>query len=213
VPGRDRGNLERFFAGRAAIRAADLERKNAAAQALESAEQAVYCIGLHYPQFDRHPALMCLALRAAHKAGVQRMIVVSSTSSYGRPRAERVNGDHPREPEARKGRYRKDQEDAAIAAHEPGVVGTLVLHLPDFYGPYASNSLAHMTLESLMSGKAARWLGNLDLPHEFVFMPDAARVIVELLQHPECFGRRWNFAGPGAISGRRFAELAASESG
>lgn len=213
VIGRDGSKLESCLRGRAEIRPADLESEESAVQALRGVEQAVYCAGLPYPQFHRHPVLMRAALRAARRAGVGRMIVVSSVYSYGRPRAERVNEDHPREPEARKGRFRKEQEDAAIGAHESGVFETLVLHLPDFYGPYASNSIAHMMLESLMSGKPARWLGDPDLPHEFVFIPDAARLIVELLGHGECFGRRWNFAGPGAITGRRFAGLAASEIG
>lgn len=213
VIGRDRSKLERCFGGRAAIRPADLDSEESAVQALQGVRQAVYCVGLPYPQFDRHPVLMRAALRAARKAGVERMIVVSSVYSYGRPRAGRVSEDHPREPEARKGQFRKEQEDAAIAAHQPGLFETLVLHLPDFYGPYASNSLAHMMLESLMSGKAARWLGDPDLPHEFVFVPDAGRLAVELLAHGECFGRRWNFAGPGAITARRFVELAAKEIG
>ncbi len=141
------------------------------------------------------------------------MIVVSSVYSYGHPRTPRVSEDHPREPESRKGRFRKEQEDAALAAHEPGRLETLVLHLPDFYGPYASNSLAHMMLDSLMAGRPARWLGNPDAPHEFVFVPDAARVIADLLGRPDCFGRRWNLAGPGLISGREFAALAARELG
>jgi nucleoside-diphosphate-sugar epimerase len=213
VLGRDGARLERLFGGRADIRPADLADPDAAARALEGIGLAVYCVGLPYPEFNRHPVLMRAALQAARKADVQRMIVVSSVYSYGRPRAARVSEDHPREPEARKGRFRKEQEDAAIAAHEPGALETLVLHLPDFYGPYASNSLAHMMLESLMAGKPARWLGDPDLPHEFVFMPDAARVIADLLEHPECFGRRWNLAGPGAISGRQFVELAAKEIG
>jgi nucleoside-diphosphate-sugar epimerase len=211
--GRGRERLEQLFAGRAEIRSADLEQEEAAAQALAGVEQAVYCVGLPYPEFSRHPVLMRAALNAARRAGVRRMIVVSSVYSYGKPRAAKVREDHPREPESRKGLYRKQQEDLAIAAHQPGALETLVLHLPDFYGPYASNSLAHMMLESLMAGKAARWLGNPDAPHEFVFMPDAARVIVELLGRPECFGRRWNFAGPGPVTGREFAQLAAREIG
>jgi nucleoside-diphosphate-sugar epimerase len=135
--------------------------------------------------------------------------VVSSVYSYGHPQSERVREDHPRQPESRKGRFRKQQEDLAIAAHQPGVLETLVLHLPDFYGPYASNSLACMMLESIMAGKAARWLGNPDAPHEFVFVPDAARVLADLCGRPDAFGRRWNLAGPGVISGRQFAALAA----
>lgn len=213
VIGRDGAKLERLFSGRAEIRPADLAQEDSAAQALQGVEQAIYCVGLPYPQFNRHPVLMRSALRAARQAGVKRMIAVSSVYSYGHPRAARVSEEHPRQPETRKGRFRKEQEDLAIAAHEPGVFETLVLHLPDFYGPYAANSLAHMMLEALMAGRPARWLGDPDAPHEFVFMPDAARVTVELLGRPECFGRRWNFAGPGTVTGRQFTELAAKEIG
>jgi len=211
VIARDRQRLERLFGARAEIRAADIANIEDAARALEGCGGAVYCVGLPYPQFDRHPVLMRCALEAARKAGVRRMIVVSSVYSYGHPRAARVSEEHPREPETRKGRFRKEQEDAAMDAHGRGGLATLVLHLPDFYGPYATNSLACMMLASLQAGKPARWLGDPDAPHEFVFMPDAARVIAELLARPECFGRRWNLAGAGAISGREFAALAARE--
>jgi len=213
VIGRDRQRLERLFGARAEVRAADIANIEDAARALEGCANAVYCVGLPYPQFDQHPVLMRRALEAARTAGVRRMIVVSSVYSYGHPRAARVSEEHPRGPETRKGRFRKEQEDAAMDAHGRGGLATLVLHLPDFYGPYAANSLASMMLASLLAGKPARWLGDPDLPHEFVFMPDAARVIAELLLHPECFGRRWNLAGAGIISGREFAALAARELG
>ncbi len=213
VIGRDPGKLESFFARRAEIRAADLQDSDQAARAMQGVVRAVYCVGLPYPQFALHPVLMRKAIEAAHKAGVQRMAVISSVYSYGRPQTARVKESHPREPESRKGKYRREQEDAAMEAHRPGEFETLVLHLPDFYGPCASNSLAHMMMESLMAGKPARWLGDPDAPHEFVFMPDAARVIADMLGRSECFGRRWNLAGAGEISGRRFAELAARQFG
>lgn len=213
VIGRNGERLRALFEGRAEIRPADLAQPDEAARALEGLTEAVYCVGLPYPRFAEHPVLMRKALEAARRAGVRRMIVVSSVYSYGHPRAARVSEDHPREPETRKGRFRKEQEDAALAAHLPGVFETMVVHLPDFYGPYASNSLAFLMLESLLQDRPARWLGDPDAPHEFVFMPDAGRVLADLLARPGCFGRRWNLAGPGAISGREFVTLAARELG
>jgi nucleoside-diphosphate-sugar epimerase len=213
VIGRGRAKLDAYFAHRAEIRAADLQDSDQAARALQGVVRAIYCVGLPYPQFSLHPVLMRKAIAAARQAGVRRMIVVSSVYSYGRPQAPGVTESHPRQPESRKGMYRREQEDAAIEAHRPGEFETLVLHLPDFYGPYASNSLAHMMMESLMAGKGARWLGDPDAPHEFVFMPDAARVIAGMLDQDRCYGRRWNLAGAGEISGRRFVELAARQFG
>lgn len=157
--GRDGRKLERLFTGRAEIRAADIQEVDETATALKGIENAVYCAGLPYPQFEQHPALMRRALEAARRAGLRRMIVVSSVYSYGHPRAARVSEEHPREPETRKGRFRKEQEDAAMEAHGRDGLATLVLHLPDFYGPYAANSLAYMMFESLLAGKPARWLG------------------------------------------------------
>lgn len=213
VIGRDRAKLDAYFARRAEIRAADLGDVEAAVRALAGATRAVYCVGLPYPQFALHPVLMRKAIEASRRAGIARLVVVSSVYSYGRPQTTRVGENHPRRPETRKGGFRREQEDTAIEAHRAGGLETLVLHLPDFYGPYASNSLAYMMLESLMAARAARWLGDPDAPHEFVYMPDAARVIAEMLDRPECFGRRWNLAGPGEISGRRFVELAARQLG
>lgn len=213
VIGRDRAKLDAYFARRAEIRAADLLDSTQATRVLQGVTHVVYCVGLPYPQFALHPVLMRKAIEAARRAGAQRMVVVSSVYSYGCPHTPRVSENHPRRPETRKGSFRREQEDTAIESHRPGEFETLVLHLPDFYGPYASNSLAHMMLESLSAGRAARWLGDPDAPHEFVFMPDVARVIAEMLYRPECFGRRWNLAGPGEISGRRFVELAARQLG
>lgn len=202
--GRDPSKLERMFGKRAEIRAADISSVEQTAAALGGARRAVYAVGVPYPDFKRHPVLMRQALEAARRAGVSRMVVVSSVYSYGKPRTARVSEDHPRQPETRKGRYRKEQEDAALAADGKDGLRTLVLHLPDFYGPFADNSLARMIVDCVVAGKPANWLGDPEAPHEFVFVPDAARVIADLLDREDSFGRRWNFAGPGSITGREF---------
>lgn len=207
VIGRDEAKLGRCFSGRAEIRAADLNDALQTASALHGASSVVYTVGLPYPQFEMHPVLMRSALDAARRAGVARMVVVSSVYSYGHPVEARVSEDHPRQPETRKGRCRREQEDAALEADGRGGLRTTVLHLPDFYGPYAEVSLARMILQWGEEGKPANWLGNPDAPHEFVFVPDTGAVIAGLLQRDSSFGRRWNFAGPGTITGRDFVSL------
>lgn len=113
---------------------------------------------------------------------------------------------HPREPHTVKGRYRKDQEDVALAAHREGRLRTLVVRLPDFYGPYAENSLAHEIFKAALASKTANWLGPATTPHEFVFVPDAGRVIVDLAAREDAWGEAWNLAGPGEITGAEFIE-------
>lgn len=207
VIGRDEARLRRMFSGRAEARAADLNDAEQTAAALRGADAAVYAVGVPYPQFEQHPVLMRSALEAARRAGVPRMVVVTSVYSYGHPRTTPVNEDHPRRPETRKGRCRLQQEDAALESDGRGGLRTAVLHLPDFYGPYADISLARMIVQWAAGGKPANWLGDPDTPHEFVFIPDTGAVIAGLLEREGSFGKRWNLAGPGTITGREFISL------
>jgi nucleoside-diphosphate-sugar epimerase len=204
VVGRDRAKLESAFGGKAAVEAADIGEAPQAERALAGARAVVYAVGVPYPQFELHPVLMRKTVEAAARAGVARLAVVSSVYVYGEPRAEVVSEEHPREPRARKGRLRKEQEDIALAADGRDGLRTLVLRLPDFYGPHAELSLADQAFRGALENKPANWIGNPDLPHEFVFVPDAGPVLVELIEREDSFGRAWNFGGPGTITGREF---------
>ncbi|MBE3598382.1 MAG: hypothetical protein IMX02_06160 [Limnochordaceae bacterium] len=64
-----------------------------------------------------------------------------------------------------------------------------------------------------MSGRPAVWLGPLDVPHEFVYVPDAARAVVELALHDDAYGQAWNIPAPGPISGRDWLTLAYERAG
>lgn len=211
--GRTRGKLDSAFAGREAVGVADFSDPESTARALEGCDAAIYAVGVDYTRFDLHPALMRSALEAARRAGVERMVVVSSVYSYGHPRGTAVDEDHPRDPETKKGRYRLEQEDAAIEAGLRSSLRTAVLHLPDFYGPHADNSLAGMIAADVARGRPANWLGDPAAAHEFVYVPDTGPVLVRLLECDGAFGRRWNLAGPGSISGADFIGLVAAELG
>ncbi len=205
VIGRDRSKLEAAFAGKAEITPADIADATQAERALAGIDTVIYAVGVPYQQFELHPVLMRKTMEAARSAGVRRVAVVSSVYGYGIPQSERVSETHPREPQSRKGRLRKEQEDIALAAHSPGGLQTLILHLPDFYGPHAELSLADLIFRGAIEDKTANWIGSLDLPHEFVFVPDVGPVLSDLIARPDSFGQAWNFGGPGTITGREFA--------
>jgi nucleoside-diphosphate-sugar epimerase len=186
------------------FRTADLTQPEGARRACEGAESIVYSVGAPYPRFDLHPPMMRRTVDAAAAAGVKRLIVVSSVYSYGHPRAAFVTEDHPREPETRKGAFRKEQEDIALAAHAAGKLQVVVLHLPDFLGPYAENSFSTSIFQSALANKTANWLGDPTLQHEFIYVPDVAPVIADLLERDDVWGERYNLAGPGTIQGEDF---------
>ena len=147
-----------------------------AADAARGVDTVIYCGRRAVPAVSSCiPASMRTAIEGAAAAGVARMAVVSSVYSYGAPRT-RASPKPTRASRIReRAGYRKEQEDIALEAHARGLLRTLVVRLPDFYGPHAENSLAHEVFRAALAGKTANWLGPVSTPHEFIFVPDAGR--------------------------------------
>jgi nucleoside-diphosphate-sugar epimerase len=206
VVGRHRARLESAFGAmqHAEVFEADLADLRSASAAARGVDTIVYSVGLPYPSHQLHPALMRTTLEAATAMQVQRVALVSSVYSYGVPRTSRVAETHPRQPETRKGQYRKEQEDLLLEAHRKGRIAGLIVRLPDFYGPDADNSLANPIFRAALAGKTANWVGPVNAPHEFMYVPDTGPVIADLSERADCYGEAWNFGGPGEINSMDF---------
>ena len=197
-----RADALRAAAPEAEIFTADLADPGAAGNAAAGMDAIVYCVGVPYDRFELHPQITRIALDAARDAGVRAFVLISTVYPYGRPRAARVAEDQPRVPHTRKGRFRKEQQDLVLAAHDPNGLRTLVLVLPDFYGPGVETSFITAAFDAARTGKIASVIGPLDTPHEFVFVPDVAPVVGDLLAHPDAFGTIYNLAGAGPTTTR-----------
>lgn len=206
VVGRSRQKLEQAFGKfkHAEIFPADISETRAAGAAARGIDTIIYTVGLPYPSHNLHPVLMRATLEAAAAMKVQRLVLISSVYAYGVPRTSRVAETHPREPETRKGKYRKEQEDLVLGAHKEGTLKSLIVRLPDFYGPNADIGLANPIFRAALAGKTANWVGPVNATHEFFYVPDAGPVIAELASRDDCYGEAWNFGGPGEINSMDF---------
>jgi len=204
--GRGKAKLQEAFGAmaHAEIFEADLTDLRAAGAAARGADTVIYAVGVPYPSFHLHPAMMRTTIEAAATMQVARLVLVSSVYSYGVPRTSHVAETHPREPQTRKGNFRKQQEDAVMEAHRQGRLQGMVVRLPDFYGPHADISMANPIFRAAIAGKMANWLGPVNAPHEFVFVPDAGAAIADLADCAECYGEAWNIAGAGEINSLDF---------
>jgi nucleoside-diphosphate-sugar epimerase len=206
VVGRSKAKLEAAFGNmaHAEVFEADLMDLRSAGAAARGVDTIIYAAGVPYPSFHLHPQMIRTTIEAAATTGVARLLLVSNVYSYGVPRTSHVAETHPREPEARKGKFRKEQEDAVMEAHQKGKVRGMVVRLPDFYGPHADLSLANPIFRAAIEGKTANWIGPVNAPHEFLFVPDAGPAIAELADCAECYGEAWNLAGAGEINALDF---------
>ncbi|WP_144143220.1 NAD-dependent epimerase/dehydratase family protein [Paraburkholderia sp. BCC1884] len=210
VVGRARGPLEAAFgqdphAEIVTWNPDDLASIRAAAEGLQT---VVYLVGVPYDRFAEHPPLMARTLAGVTAAGVERFILIGTVYPYGRARGNPVKEDHPREPHTFKGQMRLAQEELVLAAHGHGGLSTLVLRLPDFYGPGIERSLLNGVFESAANGKRAQVIGPVDVPHEFIYLPDIGPVVETLTRRPDAYGRWWHLAGAGTITQREVARQA-----
>lgn len=205
--GRDRASLERTFGSDplAEIAVWDPDDAASARAAMRGADAIVHLVGVPYNHFERHPVVMRQALDAAIAEGVGQMLLVGTVYPYGRPQQTPAREDHPREPHTFKGKMRKRQEDLLLEADAAGKIRGTVLRLPDFYGPRLKNSLLDSLFNAAATGGTANLIAPIDRPHQFVFVPDAGPVVLDLLRHPDAYGRWWHLAGEGTPS---FQEVA-----
>ncbi len=216
VVGRSRETLERDFGGDplAEIVTWNPDDPAAVRAAADGVRTIVYLVGVDYTRFDLHPVLMRATLDGAIAAGVERMLLIGTIYPYGRRRTPNpVREDHPREPHTYKGRMRKEQEDLLLEADRAGRIRGAVLRLPDFYGPGVEKSALREVFSAGVNGKTANLLGPIDVPHEFVYVPDVGPVVAKLAGEPRAYGRTWHLGGAGATTQRAMLQRVERESG
>lgn len=206
VVGRSKAKLQAEFGSmsHAEVFDADLTDLRSTAAAARGVDTIIHTAGAPYTSFHLHPLMIRNTIEAAVSMNVPRVVLISNVYTYGVPRTVKVAETHPREPVTQKGKYRKEQEDAVLEAHQKGRIAGMVVRLPDFYGPHAELSLANPIFRAALDGKTANWLGPVNAKHEFVFVPDAGPVIVDLAGRADCYGEAWNIAGAGDINALDF---------
>ncbi len=185
---------------------ADLLNASEARTAVQDCDVAFDCMGAPMARIGDHvPAARNIA--ALMRETPIRVVQVSSFWAYLPVRELPLGETHPREGGVFAVRARREAEDILRAA------GAAIVNLPDFYGPEVSVSTLQQALAEAVAGKTANWIGSPDSEREYVFVPDAARAIVELARHDAAYGERWIVPGAGPIAFTRIVSMLESKPG
>lgn len=207
VVSRSRENLERDFGDSAAeIVPADIGDREAADRAADGCDLVVHAVGLPAEAFELHVPLARSTVESARGAGA-RAFLVTSYWSYGPGDETPMPEDRPRAGDSRMSEVREQQE--RIFREEGGAVA----RLPDFFGPDPGFSLLNDALESVVSGETVSWPGDPDAARDFIFYPDAGRLLAELCLEERAYGETWNVPGSGAETPRALLERASETIG
>jgi nucleoside-diphosphate-sugar epimerase len=148
------------------------------------------------------PIMMSNILQTAEKHDA-KLAIVDNIYAYGRSKGKGVRETTVKNPNTKKGRIRLDLENMVMQSN----VAALIAHFPDFYGPYAENTILNYTLSNIVKDKKASFVGNQNIAREFIYTPDGAKAIVNLSLHEQAYGETWNIPGYGVVSGKELIQI------
>jgi nucleoside-diphosphate-sugar epimerase len=178
------------------------------ASACRGASTVFHCVDVAYEDW-RELAFPILGNVLDGLRGTGALLVFpGAVLGYGPFQSAPAKEEHPLAATSRKGRLRNAMERRLWAAHRSGEVRVVVPRLPDVFGPEVTSHLMAHVFKAALSGRRAVWYGSLDVPHDLVFVEDAAAACLSLARRPSTYGQSWHVPGPGPITGRAFLELA-----
>src|SRR5262249_26473468 len=86
-------------------------------------------------------------------------------------------------PTTRKGRLRVEIEERLKAAADKGT-RVLIVRAGDYFGPSVRNGLVDRIFGNAARGKPMAVFGNTSAPHQWAYVPDLARLTVDLMELP-----------------------------
>lgn len=188
-----------------------------AAHVAEAAQEAgviFHAASIPYNEMEEKLLPMARAVLAGAEQAGAKVVAVDGIYPYGkRTSAQPIREDFPKNPHTRKGRTKLEFEQLLFDPRYDGIA-KLIVRLPDYYGPSMNQaSYLGQTFEDIAAGKPTVFIGSKKVPREFVYLPDAGKMIVELALKDEAYKQNWHIPSAGPIDGNRLVELAQKSAG
>lgn len=179
--------------------------------AAKSADVIFQCANVKYQEMEEKLHLLGESVMKAAETLGKKIVIVDGIYVYGHQIAK-GDENHPRQPHTKKGKIRVEFEQL-IFSKKWRRAKALIVRLPDYYGPTSQNAYLQPTLEGMAGNKVSIFIGNLKTPREYVYLPDAAKMIVNIAEKDDSFGENWNIPGAGVISGKEIIRIARQVTG
>jgi len=179
-----------------ALNPADVQR------AVAGADVVFHCVNFPLTQYGRTLEAAQVLVEAAlpHKPHV---VFPGNTWVFGKPARLPITPDTPFNPPSTIARIKAQVDEILMGSGLPATV----VHLPDFYGPNVVNPVMKPLFESALAGKGITFPAPVDVPHQFIYVDDAARALIAVAGQEGCYGRRYTVGGIEPVTVRRFAEM------
>jgi nucleoside-diphosphate-sugar epimerase len=177
------------------------------------AKTIYHCVNVPYQHWSEIMPKVTDNILAGAKEAKASIIFPGNVYGYGSFQNIPATEDHPLAATSKKGKLRNAIEGKLMDAHKSGEVSVVIPRFPDYYGPNVVNRLMGPIFESAIAGKKAQWIGNLNVPHDLIYIEDAAAAAVLLAMNEDTHGHVWHVPGAGPLTGRQFIEMAFKAAG
>jgi nucleoside-diphosphate-sugar epimerase len=177
-----------------------------ARQVCAGASVVFNCANVPYPEWEaKFPAIINGAIEGAASASA-KLIFADNLYAYG-PVSGLMTEDLPYNAPGHKGKLRAQLANTMMDAHKSGKVRVAIGRASDFYGANANAIAGDLVIRPILAGKKAMWVGNLDVPHSFSYLPDFARGLITLGERDEALGHVWHVPTAEPLTGRQYLQM------
>jgi nucleoside-diphosphate-sugar epimerase len=196
--------------------AADISDKDQALRAVAGSSVVFLLVGLKYDHRvwqQAWPPIMANTIEACKRAGA-KLVFFDNVYMYGRVRGA-MTEETPYRPSSRKGEVRARIATSLEDAWKSGSLTAMIARSADFYGPRAALGIPNVLFfEPFSKRQKANCLISDFLPHSYIYVPDAARALLTLVETDSAWNQIWHLpTAPSPPSGRGFIEMAADAMG
>lgn len=150
----------------------------------------------------QHMRCLDMVVKIAEKQRA-KIALVDNIYAYGRQSTNRITEETRKEPQTKKGKICLAMENKLKESNIP----SLIVHLPDLYGPNAENTILYETLKNVAQGKKANFVGNMQVKREFLYTVDGAKAMVELALRDDTYNQNWNVPAVHTITGEELVKI------
>ena len=123
-----------------------------------------------------------------HKA---KLVFFDNIYMYDPEYLDGMNEKTPHRPVSKKGLARKRVVDIIMESVEKGEINAIIARAPDFIS-IKNSIITEMVIRNFLKGRKAMWFSRLDVVHNFITMPDAARATALLGNTDDAYNQTWH---------------------
>jgi nucleoside-diphosphate-sugar epimerase len=181
----------------------DALKQSELTRAANGVDVMFHSVSFPYPDWDEtHLPCIDIMLDVA-RAQKAKVALVDNVYAYGRQSKEMVTEQTKKEPHTKKGKIRLEMENRLKKSDVP----TLIVHMPDLYGPNCGNTILHETLKNIVKNNKANFVGSTTVGREYLYNLDGAKAMVELSLREETYDQNWNVPSTHPITGEELMTI------